>query len=107
MPRPATFAPPRRPARHLAAPPKRPSTPVRERSGHAGQVRPAGEPFVEHLLEVVRVLVEALGVVDVDVLRAAILHDVVEDTACAGGGEDRFRLPGRGVGRVGHQAGAG
>ncbi|MFI6982924.1 HD domain-containing protein [Embleya sp. NPDC050154] len=50
---------------------------------HADQVRPAGEPYVEHLLEVVRVLVETLGIVDVDVLRAAVLHDVVEDTACS------------------------
>jgi guanosine-3',5'-bis(diphosphate) 3'-pyrophosphohydrolase len=29
-----------------------------------------------------RVLVEAVGVTDVDVLRAAVLLDVVEDTAC-------------------------
>jgi len=50
---------------------------------HANQVRPAGEPYVEHLLEVVRVLVEALDIVDVDVLRAAVLHDVVEDTECS------------------------
>jgi (p)ppGpp synthase/HD superfamily hydrolase len=28
------------------------------------------------------VLVEAVGVTDVDVLRAAVPHDVVEDTAC-------------------------
>ena len=49
---------------------------------HADQVRPAGEPYVEHLLEALRVLVEAIGVTDVDVLRAAVLHDVVEDTPC-------------------------
>lgn len=48
---------------------------------HAGQTRPAGEPYVEHLLEATRVLVEALGVTDVSVLKAAVLHDVVEDTA--------------------------
>lgn len=49
---------------------------------HGGQTRPAGEPYLEHLLEATRVLVEAVGVTDVDVLRAAVLHDVVEDTAC-------------------------
>ncbi|MET8678230.1 HD domain-containing protein [Streptomyces sp. NPDC004647] len=50
---------------------------------HAGQVRPAGEPYVEHLLEVVCVLAEAVGTTDIDVLRAAVLHDVVEDTECS------------------------
>jgi len=50
---------------------------------HADQTRPAGEPYVEHLLEVVRVLTEAVGTTDVDVLRAAVLHDVVEDTDCS------------------------
>jgi (p)ppGpp synthase/HD superfamily hydrolase len=50
---------------------------------HAGQTRPAGEPYVEHLLEVVAVLVEGAGITDVDVLRAAVLHDVVEDTECS------------------------
>ncbi|MDT0344387.1 HD domain-containing protein [Streptomyces litchfieldiae] len=50
---------------------------------HADQTRPAGEPYVEHLLEVVCVLVEAVGTTDVDVLRAAVLHDVVEDTECS------------------------
>jgi (p)ppGpp synthase/HD superfamily hydrolase len=49
---------------------------------HGGQTRPAGEPYLEHLLEATRVLVEAVGVTDVDVLRAAVPHDVVEDTAC-------------------------
>ena len=49
---------------------------------HGDQIRPAGEPYLSHLLEATRVLVEAVGVTDVDVLRAALLHDVVEDTAC-------------------------
>jgi (p)ppGpp synthase/HD superfamily hydrolase len=48
---------------------------------HGDQTRPAGEPYLEHLLEATRVLVEGVGVTDVDVLRAAVLHDVVEDTA--------------------------
>lgn len=52
------------------------------RHRHGGQTRPAGEPYIEHLLEVTRVLVEALGITDVDILRAALLHDVVEDTPC-------------------------
>jgi guanosine-3',5'-bis(diphosphate) 3'-pyrophosphohydrolase len=49
---------------------------------HADQLRPAGEPYVEHLLEALTVLTEGVGVTDVDVLRAAVLHDVVEDTDC-------------------------
>ncbi|RSD22815.1 HD domain-containing protein [Amycolatopsis eburnea] len=49
---------------------------------HGAQTRPAGEPYLEHLLEATRVLVEGVGVTDADVLRAAVLHDVVEDTAC-------------------------
>lgn len=49
---------------------------------HGGQARPGGEPYVEHLLEAARVLVEAVEVTDVSVLSAAVLHDVVEDTAC-------------------------
>ncbi|SQD97787.1 MULTISPECIES: HD domain-containing protein [unclassified Parafrankia] len=50
---------------------------------HGDQTRPAGEPYAEHLLEVVCVLVEAIGTTDIDVLRAAVLHDVVEDTECS------------------------
>jgi guanosine-3',5'-bis(diphosphate) 3'-pyrophosphohydrolase len=49
---------------------------------HGEQKRPAGEPYVEHLLEVVTVLVDGVGVTDIDLLRAGVLHDVVEDTAC-------------------------
>ena len=52
------------------------------RHRHGEQTRPAGEPYLEHLLEATRVLVEAIGTTDVDVLRAAVLHDVVEDTDC-------------------------
>ncbi len=47
---------------------------------HGDQRRPAGEAYVEHLLEALRVLVDAVGVRDPDTLRAAVLHDVVEDT---------------------------
>ncbi|HEY0454254.1 HD domain-containing protein [Actinophytocola sp.] len=48
---------------------------------HATQTRPAGEPYVEHLLEALSVLV-AVKTTDIDTLRAAVLHDVVEDTNC-------------------------
>jgi guanosine-3',5'-bis(diphosphate) 3'-pyrophosphohydrolase len=47
---------------------------------HGEQKRPAGEPYVEHLLEVVEILVSGVGVRDEDLLVAAVLHDVVEDT---------------------------
>ncbi|GAA0726686.1 bifunctional (p)ppGpp synthetase/guanosine-3',5'-bis(diphosphate) 3'-pyrophosphohydrolase [Dactylosporangium roseum] len=47
---------------------------------HGDQRRPAGEPYVEHLLEALQVLVDAVGDRDPDTLRAALLHDVVEDT---------------------------
>ena len=49
---------------------------------HGDQRRPTGAPYLEHLLEALEVLVRGAGVTDPDVLRAAVLHDVVEDTAC-------------------------
>jgi guanosine-3',5'-bis(diphosphate) 3'-pyrophosphohydrolase len=49
---------------------------------HGGQKRPTGAPYVEHLLEALEVLVRGAGVTDQDVLCAAVLHDVVEDTPC-------------------------
>lgn len=49
---------------------------------HGDQRRPTGVPYVEHLLEALEVLVRGAGVTDPDVLIAAILHDVVEDTPC-------------------------
>ncbi len=47
---------------------------------HGDQRRPAGQPYLEHLLEALTVLVEGVGVSDGDTLCAAVLHDVVEDT---------------------------
>ncbi|WP_116952966.1 HD domain-containing protein [Jiangella endophytica] len=47
---------------------------------HAGQTRPAGEPYTRHLLEVAEILATALDVTDTDLIAAALLHDVVEDT---------------------------
>jgi GTP pyrophosphokinase len=49
---------------------------------HGDQKRPTGVPYVEHLLEALEVLVRGAGVIDPDVLCAAVLHDVVEDTPC-------------------------
>jgi guanosine-3',5'-bis(diphosphate) 3'-pyrophosphohydrolase len=49
---------------------------------HGEQKRPTGAPYVEHLLEALEVLVRGAGVSDPDVLCAAVLHDVVEDTPC-------------------------
>ncbi|TDW89586.1 HD domain-containing protein [Kribbella pratensis] len=51
---------------------------------HEGQTRPAGEPYWQHLLQVLHVLASGLDVKDVDLLRAGLLHDVVEDTAGTG-----------------------
>ena len=49
---------------------------------HGDQKRPTGAPYAEHLLEALEVLVRGAGVSDPDVLCAAVLHDVVEDTPC-------------------------
>jgi guanosine-3',5'-bis(diphosphate) 3'-pyrophosphohydrolase len=52
-------------------------------SGHHGhQRRPTGAPYIEHLLEALEVLARGAGVTDPDILCAAVLHDVVEDTEC-------------------------
>jgi (p)ppGpp synthase/HD superfamily hydrolase len=47
---------------------------------HGDQLRPTGAPYIEHLLEALEALVVGAGVTDPDVLSAAVLHDVVEDT---------------------------
>ncbi|HET9079401.1 MAG TPA: HD domain-containing protein [Trebonia sp.] len=49
---------------------------------HGDQKRPTGAPYVEHLLEALEFLVRGALVTDPDVLCAAVLHDVVEDTSC-------------------------
>jgi guanosine-3',5'-bis(diphosphate) 3'-pyrophosphohydrolase len=51
-------------------------------SQHGDQRRPTGAPYTEHLLETLEVLVRGAGVADPDLLCAAVLHDVVEDTTC-------------------------
>jgi guanosine-3',5'-bis(diphosphate) 3'-pyrophosphohydrolase len=50
------------------------------RAAHGDQRRPTGVPYLEHLLEALQVLVDGAGVTDTDILIAAVLHDVVEDT---------------------------
>ncbi|MCA1590354.1 MAG: HD domain-containing protein [Acidobacteria bacterium] len=49
---------------------------------HAGQKRKGSdaEPYINHLLDVVDLLVNVGGVEDYDVLIAAMLHDTAEDT---------------------------
>lgn len=50
---------------------------------HGDQRRPTGVPYREHLLEALEVLVRGAGVSTAEVLCAAVLHDVVEDTPCS------------------------
>ena len=47
---------------------------------HGDQQRPTGAPYLEHLLEALEVLVRGAGVTTPEILCAAVLHDVVEDT---------------------------
>jgi GTP diphosphokinase / guanosine-3',5'-bis(diphosphate) 3'-diphosphatase len=49
---------------------------------HSGQRRkgPDAAPYVNHLIEVAMLVSSVGGVEDVDVLIAAVLHDVLEDT---------------------------
>jgi (p)ppGpp synthase/HD superfamily hydrolase len=49
---------------------------------HGDQQRPTGAPYTDHLLEALEVLVRGAGVTSPDILCAAVLHDVVEDTPC-------------------------
>jgi (p)ppGpp synthase/HD superfamily hydrolase len=51
-------------------------------SHHGDQRRKTGVPYLEHLLEAVQILVEGARVTSPEVLVAAVLHDVVEDTPC-------------------------
>src|ERR1043166_5423490 len=50
---------------------------------HAGQRRKgvAGEPYVNHLIEVAALLAEATGGNDTALIAGALLHDTLEDTA--------------------------
>jgi guanosine-3',5'-bis(diphosphate) 3'-pyrophosphohydrolase len=48
---------------------------------HRAQTRKgSGEPYLNHLIDVAAILTRVAGVTDADILIAALLHDVVEDT---------------------------
>lgn len=46
---------------------------------HQGQTRASGAPYITHPTAVTRILLVELGIIDTEMLCAAILHDVVED----------------------------
>ena len=46
---------------------------------HAGQIRKSGEPFLQHVVEVARILAQLR--LDSTTVAAGLLHDVVEDTS--------------------------
>jgi (p)ppGpp synthase/HD superfamily hydrolase len=50
-------------------------------SAHAGMTRQDGTPYIHHPARVCAFLISECGVKDVEVLQAALLHDVVEDTS--------------------------
>lgn len=49
-------------------------------SVHEGQMRRDGSPYFFHCSRVCKILIEELGITDTDVLCAALLHDVLEDS---------------------------
>lgn len=49
-------------------------------AAHAGQMRDEGTPYILHPLRVATVLADELKVYSVNLLCAALLHDVIEDT---------------------------
>ena len=51
-----------------------------ERHVHQRRKGEAAEPYLNHLAEVADLVAEATGGADVDLIVAALLHDVVEDT---------------------------
>jgi GTP pyrophosphokinase len=53
---------------------------IAERAHH-GQLRDEGAPYIEHPLRVALITATELGVCDADLICAALLHDVVEDTS--------------------------
>lgn len=48
---------------------------------HVGQARDDGRPYVIHPIRVARTLLEEMGERDANIIAAALLHDVVEDTS--------------------------
>ncbi len=49
-------------------------------SVHEGQIRRDGSPYFFHCSRVCKLIIEELGITDPDVLCAALLHDVLEDS---------------------------
>ena len=54
---------------------------------HEGQLRKSGEAYIEHPLEVARILANLR--LDSRTIAAALLHDVVEDAPTKSAGSDR------------------
>ena len=51
-------------------------------SSHAGQLRKDSvTPYINHPIEVMHLLVHTGGIEDQEILMAAVLHDVIEDTS--------------------------
>lgn len=49
-------------------------------SVHAGKLRNDGTPYFDHIARTVMILMDELSVYDTDVVIAALLHDVLEDS---------------------------
>ncbi|HIE27102.1 TPA: galactose-1-phosphate uridylyltransferase [Candidatus Poribacteria bacterium] len=50
-------------------------------TAHRGKLRDQGTPYFEHPLSVVNLLLDELNIHDIEFLSAALLHDVLEDSA--------------------------
>ena len=48
--------------------------------GHRNQLRESGERYFEHVRSTAIILVDELGVYDVELIMAALLHDILEDS---------------------------
>ena len=51
------------------------------RKSHSGQKRDEGPPYIIHPIRMANILIEELKIKDPLIIAAALLHDVVEDTA--------------------------
>ncbi len=48
--------------------------------GHRNQIRDSGERYFEHLRATAIILVDELGITDIDIIIATLLHDMLEDS---------------------------